>query len=231
MKKNISIIISFFYLIISIFILSYIIYRAEFYHNGSINEYYQKYYIFAFLLLLFSISSFFFNNEFKYKVTTSIISIIFGFYILEIYFFLSKDDFSNGKFFNKLKNEYVDLAVRIPPNFYAKERNKDIFPVSGISNKFTILYKEYDEIIVYDSDRYGFNNSDDVWDEYQIEYLIIGDSYAHGDCVKRKDNLSGNLEEISNKKVINLGYAGNGPLLAYVSLKEYLPLTKTNKIL
>jgi hypothetical protein len=231
MKKKISFIISFSYLIISLFILSYVVYRSEIYHDGSMSNYYFKYYLISILLLSFSITSFFFSKEFKYKTTTLIISVIFVFYILEIYLFLSKDDFSNGKFIKKLKSEYEDLVVRIPPNFYANEKSKDLFPVSGISNKFTILCKEYDEIIVYKSDRYGFNNTDDAWDENQIEYLIIGDSYAQGDCVEREYNLSGNLEKISNKRVINLGYAGNGPLLEYVSLKEYLPLTKAKKIL
>ena len=42
----------------------------------------------------------------------------------------------------------------------------------------------------YNSDRYGFNNSDEVWDYDNLEYLIVGDSFVWGSCVNDGFNLS-----------------------------------------
>ena len=36
------------------------------------------------------------------------------------------------------------------------------------------------------SDRYGFNNEDYLWELDQIDIIILGDSYAYGECVSRK---------------------------------------------
>ena len=36
------------------------------------------------------------------------------------------------------------------------------------------------------------------------------------------------LRELSSKNVLNLGYSGNGPLLQYATIKEYLPKNTKN---
>ena len=36
--------------------------------------------------------------------------------------------------------------------------------------------------MVYQSDRYGFNNPDDVWDLEVIDYLIIETLYTWSSC-------------------------------------------------
>ena len=41
-----------------------------------------------------------------------------------------------------------------------------MFILSGIPNKLTVYCKEKDKYILYNSDRYGFNNKDDLWDKY-----------------------------------------------------------------
>ena len=83
---------------------------------------------------------------------------------------------------------------------------------------------------VYDSDRYGFNNPDEEWDQNKIEYLLIGDSFAQGANVNRPNDIASVLRDLSNKSVLTLGYGGNGPLIEYASLKEYLNPTM-NKVL
>ena len=55
-----------------------------------------------------------------------------------------------------------------------------------------------------------------------IEFFLAGDSYAHGACVNRPFDLASNLRKINNSSVLNLGYAGNGPLKQLASIKEYL---------
>ena len=105
-----------------------------------------------------------------------------------------------------------------------KPQNNDedkIYPLSGISNKLTIFCNETGYWSVYQSDRYGFNNPDEEWDNKEIEYLLIGDSLVDGACVNRPHDIASVLRTLSNKSVLNLGYGGNGPLLEYATLREY----------
>ena len=72
------------------------------------------------------------------------------------------------------------------------------------------------------SDRFGFNNPDDEWDQTKIEYLLVGDSFTHGACVNRPNDIGSVLRKLSGNSVLNLGYGGNGPLIQYATLREYL---------
>ena len=86
--KNISKIISVLFLGFSLLLLSYVIYRSEFYHSGLKSDYYLKYYIFSISLVILGIISFFLKEEFKIKTTIVFVSIILGLYLIEIYFFI-----------------------------------------------------------------------------------------------------------------------------------------------
>tara|TARA_B100001029_G_C15050257_1_gene450192 strand:- start:169 stop:1068 length:900 start_codon:yes stop_codon:yes gene_type:complete len=97
-----------------------------------------------------------------------------------------------------------------------------IFPVSGISNSKTIYCNENGYYSIFKSDRYGFNNPDDQWDKKKIEYLLVGDSYAMGACVNRPNDIGSFLRSFSGNPVLNLAYAGDGPLIEYATLREYL---------
>jgi len=241
--KNISKIISILFLGFSLLLLSYVIYRSEFYHSGSKSDYYLKYYIFSISLVVLGIISFFLKEEFKIKTTMVFVSVILGLYLIEIYFFIDSRQFRIWKsgvkydtrtqyeIYNDLKKEDDDIVVRVTPSTYAHKNSNNIFPLSGISNKKTILCNEHGYFPIYDSDRYGFNNPDSEWDKEETEYLLVGDSYTQGDCVNTEDNIAGNLRRLSGKNVINLGYGGNGPLIEYASLREYLPLIKTKRML
>ena len=52
--------------------------------------------------------------------------------------------------------------------------------------------------------------------------MLLGDSFAHGFCVNRPNDIASLLRNLSKKSVLNLGYAGNGPLIEYATLKEYI---------
>ena len=71
------------------------------------------------------------------------------------------------------------------------------------------------------TDRFGFNNPDDEWDK-KIDILIVGDSFAQGACVNRPNDIASVIRKFSKKNVINIGVGGNGPLLEYATLREYL---------
>ena len=105
-----------------------------------------------------------------------------------------------------------------------------LFPLSGKSNSLTIFCNENGYFSIFDSDRYGFNNPDQEWNSNEIEYLIIGDSFAQGACVNRPYDIGSQLRTLSKKNVLNIGYGGNGPLIEYAALKEYLPKKVKNVI-
>lgn len=107
----------------------------------------------------------------------------------------------------------------------------NIIPISGVSNAKTILCNENGFWVKYQSDRYGFRNDNMVWDENEIEYLVIGDSFAHGACINDENTISSNLSKLSKKKSINLGIGGNGPILHYASIKEFGVFKKPKKII
>ena len=115
------------------------------------------------------------------------------------------------------------------PNYFINERHS-IFPLSGISNSETINCNENGYYSFYKSDRYGFNNPNAEWDKKEIEYLLIGDSFTHGACVNRPNDISSVLRTLSNKAVLNLGMGSNGPLIEYATLREYFD-TNIKKVL
>ena len=130
------------------------------------------------------------------------------------------------KVYEDLLEYNSNVIVSIPPESYLinkiyKIKNK-IFPFSGVSNTLTINCNENGYYSKYQSDRYGFNNPDSEWDKKEIEYMLLGDSFAHGFCVNRPNDIASLLRNLSKKSVLNLGYAGNGPLIEYATLKEYI---------
>lgn len=127
--------------------------------------------------------------------------------------------------YNDLTKDNQDFAITVYPRYFLKIKNLDFLPLSGISNINTINCNENGYYSINKSDRYGFNNPDEEWDKKNIEYVLIGDSFGHGACVNRPNDIGSQLREISNKSVINLSYTANGPLLEYATLREYF---KTN---
>ena len=87
--------------------------------------------------------------------------------------------------------------------------------MSGISNSKTIHCNENGYYSIFKSDRYGFNNPDSEWDQGEIEYLLIGDSFALGNCVNCPYDIASILRNLTKKSVLTLGYNGNGPLIEY----------------
>ena len=149
---------------------------------------------------------------------------------IEIYKKETGKDFDTRKKVEIYNQEFAynnNISVTVDPFF---KTNQDFFYLSGISNSKTINCNENGFYSTYNSDRYGFNNNDGVWDLKDYEYALVGDSFVLGNCVDYSDNISYNLKTLTNQSVINLGYAGNGPLTQYATLVEYLP-KKTKNIL
>ena len=230
-------------LLVSIISLAYVYYKAEIYWGGSPNDIYSVYYSISFFLIFFSFVSFFLKNNIKEYLVILILTIL-------VYLNLNKEipkwqvekkikyEKKTGdkydtrtilEIFEDLKKEDAEVKISLAPliNFYP---NNEIFPLSNISNSKTILCNENGYYSVYTSDRYGFNNPDQEWNSDEIEYLLVGDSFTHGACVNRPEDIGSVLRILSGKSVLNLGYSANGPLIEYATLKEYL-LPKVKKVL
>lgn len=135
-------------------------------------------------------------------------------------------------YFKKIsKTEKENIVVTIPPvrNIF---KEKEIYPLSGITNSKTIFCNELGFYVDYFSDKYGFNNLNKDYDR-DIDFLLIGDSFTHGSCVKNEDNFKGNLIRLFNyrKNVLNLGYQGTGPLHQFGILKEYLEVINPKNVI
>tara|TARA_B100000029_G_scaffold291004_1_gene284581 strand:+ start:4039 stop:5196 length:1158 start_codon:yes stop_codon:yes gene_type:complete len=95
-----------------------------------------------------------------------------------------------------------------------------IWPLSGISRVKTVYGIESGRYMIYSSDRYGFNNDDNVYDQTEYPIIILGDSFVHGCCVQEGEDIAGNLRTRGHN-AINLGMGGNGPLNNLATLREY----------
>ena len=211
-------------LLISISLFLYTFYRSEIFNQGNYREAYKIYYILSLILLFFSILTFYLSNKINSYLIIVTISSVFSFYIFEIY--LTYLDIKNDKqdrleLYQDLKKKDRNHVITASPINFVNDKS-NTFPLSGVSNSKTIHCNESGFFSIYNSDRYGFNNPDSSWDKDIIHFLLVGDSFVHGSCVNRPNDITSNLRKLSNKNALNLGYGGNGPLLEYITLREYL---------
>ena len=231
-----------------IFFLTF--YKSEIIFDGELRHYYKTYYIISVILIFFSIILFFLRESIKTYVFIILISLFLSSYSFEL-FLIFKGDPGDIALINKraeiyekenkskfdrrnIFQVYTDLlketnnaAVSIHAYYH---HNISLYSLSGISNSKTVYCNENGYTAIYDSDRFGFNNPDTEWDNREFEYLLLGDSFTQGACVNRPNDISSVLRTLSDKKVLNLGLRGNGPLKEFATLKEYLP-KNTKKIL
>lgn len=225
-------------------ILIYIIYRSEIVWSGEQREFYIKYFLLFLLINIFIFIYYRVSNYTKKIIRINFYSIIVIIYIFEfllIFFNLNNNDDvkiksellkKEGKIydtrkklevFEDLKKNFPKAKLYLPPHNYLFVENLDIFPVSGISKTKTLYCNENGYWFDYLSDRYGFNNPDYEWDNDKVDFLLVGDSLTMGACVNRPNDTASQLRELFDKSSINLGMGGNGPLMEFVSLKEYIP--------
>ena len=243
MNRKINVdLLSIVFLIISLTLLIYVCYKDLFIQKSlSFNAYYYKYYIASVSLVILSLLSFKLNVNLKKNIILVLFSILIGLYLVEFYLSykyhfkeihhninLKKYNKQNKfEFYLELKKKGFDIVPRIDPSSYftvEKHLNEEnFFPLAGISKKITLSCNELGYFSKYESDRYGFNNNDSIWDKINIDIILIGDSFANGSCVNRPDNIADKLKNINDLNVLNLGFAGNGPLIELASLKEYMP--------
>jgi hypothetical protein len=81
--------------------------------------------------------------------------------------------------------------------------NTSINPITNSSgHKIVIYFNETGKWATYKSDRYGFNNQNNVWDYSEVNIALIGDSFTLGACVTDEENIASQSNVISKKKLL-----------------------------
>jgi len=234
-KKKITDFLIKIFIFFSIFILFYTLYRMSVYFMNGIDykiiiDKYFKYLIISFILIIF----FFVVSKLSYTLKTNIavscVSLLITIYLIEITLFIKfpineinnfKDKNNNLNILNKI-NQF--MAKDIFPFEVSQKKinlgNKNIYPISHISNSKIFLCNEVGKDIFYISDKYGFRNSNKDWERQVIDYVLIGDSFVHGAC-EEDENIISNFIKKKNINVINLGVGGAGPLKELAIFTEY----------
>ncbi len=209
--------------------------------------------IISFIAIL--IFSFAFKWHSKHKLNLAIISlsVFFSLYLGEISISLLRSSSNNHleriekakelgiKFdtrtkmevFKEMKEKGIDMVptflpyILIEDNGLEKNGHK-IYPLGGVSKKTTLLCNESGEWVSFDSDEHGFNNPTGIF-ENKIDIALVGDSFTEGHCVKNGD-IGYHLRN-SGIGALNLGKTGNGPLIEFASLKEYVEPLKPKYVL
>jgi hypothetical protein len=107
---------------------------------------------------------------------------------------------------------------------------REVMPLGSVSNRATLLCNEEGKWIDYRSDGRGFNNPDAIWTSSRLDIAAVGDSYTHGYCVPADRNFMALIRQ-HHSATLNLGIAGNGPLLTLATITEYLPRFKPKIVL
>lgn len=94
----------------------------------------------------------------------------------------------------------------------------DLFPLIGVSTATTVLCNETGKFAIYTSDEHGFNNPQNLPE--QIDVLLVGDSFMHGQCMHQGKDIAGLLRG-KGYSVYSIGGSGNGALIELGSLIEY----------
>jgi hypothetical protein len=73
-----------------------------------------------------------------------------------------------------------------------KKINLDIIPINSKPFAKNYYCNEGYGLIKYTSDRFGFRNNDDIWkiDSRKNKILLVGDSFAHGACLKTESTIA-----------------------------------------
>lgn len=111
-----------------------------------------------------------------------------------------------------------------------KINGREVMPLAGVASKVTVLCNEDGRWIDYRSDERGFNNPAEIWRSKRMEIAALGDSFVHGYCVPADKNLVARIRE-SYPATLNLGVAGDGPLLMLAKINEYLDSMKPPVVL
>ena len=238
----------------SVCILAYTFWKSEINLQGAHRELYIKYYWISVVGLCLAAMLCFLKKSASLNVALVMISGCFGLVIAEITLNftpwvspvertklhyaeraeregISFDRRSKSEVLQELRADGVDAVPALHNYGIILELNDERKrSLSGVSGRTTVFCNESGYWSVYTSDRYGFNNPNDVWDNAEVEGLFLGDSFVHGACVGPGSDLVAQMRIISGKSFINLGVGGTGPLHQFAVMREYADIVRVRKV-
>ena len=107
---------------------------------------------------------------------------------------------------------------------------QEVITLSGVADRITVLCNESGQYVTYRSDRHGLRNPREVWESDRVEVAALGDSFTQGYCVPGDKNFVGLIRK-QHPVTINLGMAGNGPLMMLAAFEEYAARFKPKVVL
>jgi hypothetical protein len=130
-----------------------------------------------------------------------------------------------------LKRDGVDAVPALWPSLLLKsapdgttrsalrDGQNELLPVAGLAHAETVMCREVGSYVRYRADRHGFNNPDALWDQ-PVDLVLIGDSFAQGQCVNPMAQMA-TLLRASVPRTLSLAMGHDGPLLELATLKEF----------
>ncbi len=115
-------------------------------------------------------------------------------------------------------------------HFLGEHPDLRFLPLGGIAKVQTVLCQEDGPVVSYTSDRHGFRNPDELWDQAEWDVAVLGDSYVQGYCEADGAIFTDRLREVY-PRTVNLGSFGNGPLSNLATLLEYAAIHRPKKVL
>jgi hypothetical protein len=153
------------------------------------------------------------------------------------------DPRSAGEFLDALRGTYPDSVpiITFSNQLFVTEpdgsvtsgievNGHEVLPLGAVANRMTVLCNEDGQWVHYQSDRHGFNNPSEVWVSGPVEVAALGDSFTQGYCVPPAQNFVALIRE-RQPATLNLGMAGDGPLMMLAKLTEYLTSLKPRVVL
>tara|TARA_A100001015_G_scaffold276798_1_gene335379 strand:- start:305 stop:970 length:666 start_codon:yes stop_codon:yes gene_type:complete len=161
-------------------------------------------------LIFTSLSFIFLFTKYDNKINYLTFIIPLFIFLFSLNFYMSQRlDLATKERFEIAKKKGIDFDIRDRSEIIRdyRKKNKELYPavysninysydifvkdkklhtLGGISNVNTVVCNESGEYQIYKSDRYGFNNPNEVYDNDKIQIGIVGDSFMQGNCVERE---------------------------------------------
>jgi hypothetical protein len=244
-RDGLSKVLTWAFMLAGIIVFLYTFYRAEVTFNGERWSVYAKYYLISLTSIVLYGLLLCLKDNIRLNVIMVSSSALLGIYLLEMMLSaclssdLTKVDSRTAfQVYSDLLDEGVDVVPSIRPTIFVLANgvptndNQRLYPLAGVSNRTTVYCNESGERVIYKSDKYGFRNPHQAWNLKEKVWVVIGDSFAHGACVKAGKHAAARVQTLKeDHSVINLGMGGSGPLIELAIFKEYAEVLKPEVIM
>lgn len=227
LKFNFQTISSLFIFLLIIVGLTFVVYTSEITYNGLARAKYLPYFGTGFIALCIQLISLFRYPRAHLQFLLTIYTILISSLLLEVYFVkeskkTSKYSSEYIRVLDEIRGKGEEAALSYMPILFAEQPTAR-YPIWGMRNIKTVEpCNENGFIPVFQSDRYGFNNEDSAWSAAsEFDFIILGDSFAQGQCVRQDQTVASLLRNEYRLKGVSLGKSGNGPLTSWAAMLEF----------